>query len=388
MAAPRDPVADLRRIAFLLERGREATYRVRAFRTAAAALQDRDDDDVVQRALAGTLTALPGLGEVTARCVTESLAGEKPGYLRRLEDTAGMSVLPGELSPGGSSSTEPSPGGPSPGRSSPPGPLPTGSSLERLSQSGAALRDALRGDCHTHSDWSDGGSPIEEMAATARELGHDYLVLTDHSPRLTVANGLSAERLRRQLDVVAELNETLAPFRILTGIEVDILLDGTLDQQEELLAQLDVVVASVHSKLRMPEGEMTQRMLAAVRNPHVDVLGHCTGRLLTGKGRPESQFDAAAVFAACAEHGVAVEVNSRPERLDPPKRLLRLAVQTGCLISIDTDAHAPGQLDWLPYGCERAAACDVPPPRVVNTWASRDLLDWANDHTARPANAG
>ncbi len=371
MAEPRDPVADLRRIAFLLERGREATYRVRAFRTAAAALQDRDD--VAQRALDGTLTALPGVGEVTARCVTESLAGEKPGYVRRLEDTAEMSVVPG---------------GSQPGEASPPGPLPTGSSLERLSQSGAALRDALRGDCHTHSDWSDGGSPIEEMAVTARELGHDYLVLTDHSPRLTVANGLSAERLRRQLDVVAELNETLAPFRILTGIEVDILLDGTLDQQEELLAQLDVVVASVHSKLRMPEGEMTQRMLAAVRNPHVDVLGHCTGRLLTGKGRPESQFDAAAVFTACVEHGVAVEVNSRPERLDPPKRLLRLAVQAGCLIAIDTDAHAPGQLDWLPYGCERAAACGVPPTRVVNTWASRDLLDWASDHTTRPADPG
>ena len=355
MAEPRDPVADLRRIAFLLERAREATYRVRAFRTAAAAIQDRDD--IAQRAHAGTLTALSGVGEVTARCVTESLAGEEPGYLRRLEDAVGTAVAPA------GSSTESTP-------------------------SGAALRDALCGDCHTHSDWSDGGSPIEEMAEVARELGHDYLVLTDHSPRLTVANGLSAERLRRQLDVVAGLNETLAPFRILTGIEVDILLDGTLDQQEELLARLDVVVASVHSKLRMPEGEMTQRMLAAVRNPHVDVLGHCTGRLLTGKGRPESAFDAAAVFAACAEHGVAVEVNSRPERLDPPKRLLRLAVQSGCLVSIDTDAHAPGQLDWLPYGCERAAVCGVPPARVVNTWATRDVLAWAGDHTTRPGDAG
>ncbi|MDQ3988376.1 MAG: PHP domain-containing protein [Actinomycetota bacterium] len=360
MAESRDPVADLRRIAFLLERGREATYRVRAFRTAAAAIQDRDD--IAQRAHAGTLTALPGVGEVTARCVTESLAGEEPGYLRRLEDTAGTAVAPA-----GSGSA--------------------GSSLEPT-QGGGVLRDALRGDCHTHSDWSDGGSPIEEMAATARELGHDYLALTDHSPRLTVANGLSAERLRRQLDVVAGLNEALAPFRILTGIEVDILLDGTLDQQEELLAQLDVVVASVHSKLRMPEGEMTQRMLAAVRNPHVDVLGHCTGRLLTGRGRPESAFDAESVFAACAEHGVAVEVNSRPERLDPPKRLLRLAVQIGCLVSIDTDAHAPGQLDWLPYGCERAAECDVPPAQVVNTWAPRDVLAWAGDHRVRPETAG
>src|SRR5206468_10959735 len=126
---------------------------------------------------------------------------------------------------------------------------------------------------------------------------------------------------------------------------------GALDQTEELLAQLDVVVASVHSKLRMPAAEMTERMLRAVANPHVDVLGHCTGRLVAGSGerpgrqRPESQFDPDAVFAACAEHGVAVEVNCRPERLDPPKRLLRLAVAAGCLIAIDSDAHAPGQLD-------------------------------------------
>jgi len=339
----RNPVADLRRIAFLLERAREATYRVRAFRTAAAALDGRDD--LEQRAATGTLTALQGVGDVTARVVTESLAGETPEYLRKLEGT-------------------------------------TGETGPQLTGEAAAVRAALRGDCHTHSDWSDGGSPIEEMALAARELGHEYLVLTDHSPRLTVANGLSADRLRRQLDVVATLNEALSndpgpPFRVLTGIEVDILLDGALDQSDELLTLLDVVVASVHSKLRMPSAEMTPRMLAAVRNPHVDVLGHCTGRLVTGRGRPESQFDADAVFAACAEHGVAVEVNSRPERLDPPKRLLRQAVAAGCLVAVDTDAHAPGQLDWQPYGCERAADCGVPTDRIVNTWSADDLTAWA-----------
>jgi putative hydrolase len=216
------------------------------------------------------------------------------------------------------------------------------------------------------------------MAATAQALGHEYLALTDHSPRLTVANGLSPARLRRQLELVAELDERSAPFRLLTGIEVDILEDGSLDQEPELLDRLDVVVASVHSKLRMPSDEMTPRMVAAIADPHTDVLGHCTGRLVTGgRGtRPESEFDAEIVFAACARFDVAVEVNSRPERLDPPRRLLRQAVEAGCLFSVDTDAHAPGQLDWQPYGCERAAACGVPADRVVNTWPVEQLLAW------------
>jgi putative hydrolase len=335
---PRDPVADLRRIAFLLERAHEATYRVRAFRTAAAAIATLDVAALAEHAAQGTLTALPGVGKVTATCVTESLAGEEPVYLRRLAATADQPLTVGEA--------------------------------------GDALRRLLRGDCHTHSDWSDGGSPIREMAEAARDLGHEYIVLTDHSPRLTVANGLTPERLIKQLGVVAVLNEELAPFRILTGIEVDILEDGGLDQSPELLGHLDVVVASVHSKLRSPQDVMTKRMLRAIANPHMDILGHCTGRLVTGRGRPPSEFDAEAVFAACAENDVAVEINSRPERLDPPKRLLRLAIEAGCSFSIDTDAHAPGQLDWQPYGCERAAACAVDPETVVNTRTADGLLSW------------
>ena len=183
--------------------------------------------------------------------------------------------------------------------------------------------------------------------------------------------------------MVAELNEKLAPFRILTGIECDILDDGSLDQEPELLEQLDIVVASVHSKLKMDRIAMTRRMLAAVRNPLVDVLGHCTGRLLIGRdggnSRPESQFDAEKVFAACKEHDVAVEINSRPERLDPPRRLLSLAVEIGCRFSIDTDAHAPGQLDWQIYGCARAEECGVDPKAVVNTMDADDLLAWASN---------
>jgi putative hydrolase len=344
----RDPVDDLRRIAFLMERRHEATYRVRAFRRAADVLAEIPVDSLARRVQLGTLRQLPGIGEKTAQAVAQSLAGEVPDYLAGLEATADAPVE-AFGAPGASAPTA----------------------------AGVALRHALRGDCHTHSTWSDGGSSIREMALAARDLGHEWMVLTDHSPRLTVANGLSPERLRAQLVEVALLNEELAPFRILTGIEVDILDDGSLDQEPALLAQLDLVVASVHSVLRMPRGPMTERMVAAVRNPHTDVLGHCTGRMVTGsRKRPESDFDPEVVFAACAEAGVAVEVNSRPERLDPPKRLLRMAVEAGCRVSIDSDAHAPGQLDWLPYGCERAAACAVTASRVVNTRSAEALLAW------------
>jgi putative hydrolase len=333
-----EPIEALRRIAYLLEQRLEPTYRVRAFRTAAAAVAGMDSNELRTRVADGTLRQVKGIGEVTARVIEEAYAGQTPDYLARLE----------------SETVEPAMSG------------------------GAMMRAALKGDLHTHSDWSDGGSSIAEMAVTARGLGHEYIALTDHSPRLTVANGLSAERLREQLDIVRELNDRLAPFRILTGIEVDILEDGTLDQTDELLDTVDVVVASVHSKLRMDADEMTTRMVTAVANPHTDVLGHCTGRLITGgRGqRPESKFDAEVVFAACRDFGVAVEINSRPERLDPPRRLLRLAVETGCLFSIDTDAHAPGQLEWLPYGCVRAEECAVPPASVINTWPADRLLSW------------
>jgi putative hydrolase len=255
-----------------------------------------------------------------------------------------------------------------------------------LAPGGRALRAALRGDLHSHSDWSDGGSPIEEMAFTAIELGHDYLVLTDHSPRLTVAHGLSAERLARQLLVVDAVNDHLdGDFTLLKGIEVDILDDGSLDQTDEMFAQLDVRVASVHSKLAMEPDAMTRRMVTAVGNPWTNVLGHCTGRLVTGNRgvRRQSRFDARAVFEACLEHDVAVEINSRPERRDPPTELLELARDIGCRFSIDSDSHAPGQLDFLDYGCERAEAAGIDPDRIVNTWPKDRLLAWA-----KPVGAG
>ncbi|MFE6506872.1 PHP domain-containing protein [Nocardioides sp. NPDC057767] len=338
------PVAALRRIAFLLERGREDSYKVKAFRTAAAAILPLPEEEVRRRAAEGTLTELSGVGASTAKVITEAARGEVP---QRLADTE--RVHGGPLTDGGA---------------------------------GEGLRTRLRGDLHSHSDWSDGGSPIEEMAFTAIELGHEYLVLTDHSPRLTVANGLSAARLERQLGVVDAVNDHLAGrgFTLLKGIEVDILDDGSLDQSDEMLAKLELRVASVHSKLKMDRELMTRRMVTAVSTTRMNVLGHCTGRLVTGNRgtRPGSQFDARKVFEACAEHEVAVEINSRPERRDPPTKLLELARDIGCLFSIDSDAHAPGQLDFLVLGCERADAAGIEEERIINTWPRDRLLAWAN----------
>ncbi|HVV38404.1 MAG TPA: PHP domain-containing protein [Acidimicrobiales bacterium] len=337
-----DPADALDAIAEILETNREPTYRVRAFRNAAKTVRAASADEIEALVSAGKITDLPGIGDKTALVIRQAVEGQTPDYLLRLE----------ERQP------------------------------KQAEGPGAALRVLLKGDLHLHSDWSDGGSPIKQMAETAIALGHEYMALTDHSPRLTVANGLSPERLREQLRVLDELNAELAPFRILRGIEVDILDDGALDQDPKLLAELDVVVASVHSKLRMDAPEMTKRMVAALANPHVDILGHCTGRLVVGKGRPESTFDEEIVVAAAHRFDKAIEINSRPERLDPPRRILRLMVDSGVKTSVDSDAHAPGQLHWQPYGCDRAVEENVDPDLVVNTWSADDLLAWTASHAA------
>jgi putative hydrolase len=342
MADPRDPIADLKRIAFLLEAMAEPSYRVRAFRSAASALAALEGQEIAERAASGRLRELTGVGEVTERTILESLRGEAPVYLRRLEA------------------------------------LPEGTPQV---EGAARLRAALKGDLHAHTEASDGHFTIREMAEAAIELGHEYLVISDHSPRLTIANGLSTERLLTQLDEIARLNEELAPFRLLTGIEVDINEDGTLDQSDDVLGRLDVVVGSIHSQLRMPSEPMTRRMVTALANPHLDVLGHCTGRMKRRRrDRPESTFDAEIVFAAAARFDKAIEINCLPDRLDPPKRLLRLAVESGCRVSIDSDAHYVGQLAWVRVGCERAYLSGVTPEIIVNALPADELLAWTASH--------
>lgn len=342
-----DAVAALNEIAFWLERGRADTFKVQAFRKAAGIIGPLGPGEVEARARDGRLKSMKGIGDRTYQVIRQAVEGAVPDYLEDLRQRG----------------------------------------AEPLAD-GGKLHSALRGDLHSHSDWSDGGSPIALMADAARLLGREYLALTDHSPNLKIANGLSAERLAEQLDVVAAVNaagpaagdqDGATGFRLLSGIEVDILETGDLDQAPELLDRLDIVVASVHSKLRADRGTMTQRMLKGIRDPHTNVLGHCTGRLLEGSRgtRPQSDFDARKVFSACAEHSVAVEINSRPERQDPPDELIQLALEAGCLFSIDSDAHAPGQLDFLQYGAERAALNNVPAERIITTWPLQRLLEWS-----------
>jgi putative hydrolase len=334
-----EPTAALDRIVYLLDRELAPAPKVKAFMRARELVEEMRPDELQKLHAENRLQELPGIGDSTGKVIAEALDGKEPAYLTKLEETSAIPI-----------------------------------------GDGAEIRAALKGDCHTHSLWSDGGAPIEKMAQAAQELGHEYLVLTDHSARLTIAHGLSAERLREQLVEVERLNEELAPFRILTGMEVDILEDGTLDMTDEMLAKLDVVVASVHSKLSMEKTDMTRRMVLAVANPHADILGHCTGRKVVGRGRPQSKFDAELVFAACARFDKAVEINCRPERQDPPEDLLQLALDWGCKVSIDTDAHAPGQLEWQPYGCDKAARMGIEPSEIVNTMAADDLIAWAASH--------
>ena len=329
-------MVDLREIARLLERRGGQTRRAQAFRRVAELLGGLDAPQRADLDARRAWSSLPGVGATTTRVIAQSHDGLVPDYLAELQNADGP-----------------------------------------LAPSNDVL-DALRGDLHSHTDWSDGSSSLTEMALEALRLGRSYLAVTDHSPRLRIARGLDRTRRLAQLDEIAALNEALPGFTVLAGAEVDILDDGGLDGDADTLGRLDVVVASVHSKLALPADAMTKRLVAAIAHPRTDILGHVTGRLVAGdRGtRPPSAFDAEVVFEACRTFGVAVEINSRPERRDPPADLLALARDLGCVFSIDTDAHAPGQLGFSEYGAAAADAAGIPAERILTCWELPRLRAW------------
>ena len=240
-------------------------------------------------------------------------------------------------------------------------------------------RADLRGDLQMHSTWSDGAADVLTMARGGIALGYEYILITDHSQSLGIANGLTPERVRAQRKEIDAVNRQLAGeglvFRVLQGVEVEIKSDGAIDLPDDVLAELDLVQASVHTSLAQPRERITERALNAIRNPHIDILGHPSGRLINE--REGGDFDWEALFHAAAEHDVALEINADPARLDLNETHARRAVELGCHLTISTDAHHPGGLNQIVYGLSVARRAWVTPETVINTWPLDKLLAWA-----------
>jgi DNA polymerase (family 10) len=247
----------------------------------------------------------------------------------------------------------------------------------------------LRGDLHSHSDWSDGTHSIEVMAEAARRRGHAYQVLTDHTQSLAIARGLFPDRVEEQRVIIAELNARFAAeeaagtappetpaggFRLLHGCELEVRADGVLDYEDDLLARFDVVVASVHVSRRQSRAELTQRTLNAIRSPHVDVIAHPSGRMIGGRDDLDLDWDV--VYSEAARTGTALEMNGSPHRLDLAVERARRALEVGCILSIDSDAHKTAELDYLDWGISQARRAWVTPDRVLNTRSREELLAW------------
>jgi len=256
----------------------------------------------------------------------------------------------------------------------------------------------LRGDCHTHSEWSDGNFSIEEMAEACRRRGYAYQVLTDHTQSLAIARGLAPERVEQQRVIIAALNRrfeqeerdgTAPPetppegFRLLHGCELEVRADGALDYPDDLLARFDVVVASVHVSRRQPKAELTRRTLNAINSPHVDIVAHPSGRMI--QTRDDLDLDWEAVYAAAAETGTALEMNGSPHRLDLSVERARRAVSAGCILTVDSDAHYIRELDYVRWGVSQARRAWVEPGNVLNTRSRAELLDWVAGKPARIA---
>ncbi len=242
----------------------------------------------------------------------------------------------------------------------------------------------LRGDLHLHTTWSDGAGSPSEMANAAAERGYEYLGITDHSGGLGIAGGLKPERLREQRREIDGLRDR-SPVRLLAGSEVEVHRDGRLDFDDDTLSGLDIVVASLHSGLRQPGVEFTDRLCGTIRNQHVDIIAHPTGRLV--ERRQGADIDWERVYSAAFDTATVLEINADPARLDMDDETARGAVEAGCLISIDSDAHHPDSLSLVRYGVGVARRAWVEPRRVVNTWTLDDLLAWLKDRQIARGNA-
>ena len=324
--SPDEAAAYLAEIAYHL-RGKEDQHRARAFsKVAASLLRDRPDLEALNRA--GKLESLPGVGAGIAKVLRELVSENHSAYLERLrEDSGEPAAVPAQLTP--------------------------------------LVEQGYQGDLHCHTDWSDGGATVLEMALAAQARGYRYLGITDHSPRITVVNGLGPDRLAAQRRVIDEAQQRLGDgFTIFQGIEVDILPDGTLDLDDDTLAGLDLVIASPHLQLRMEPSQMTERMLQAVEHPHVDVIGHPTGRRPGSRAGATYDFDK--VFATAASNGVLLEMDCDPARMDLSPELARQALALGCRFALDSDAHYVDQFVYVDLALWMTRKAGIPTEHIVN----------------------
>jgi putative hydrolase len=314
----------LSEIGYLLRQNEAERFRAKAFAAAAwSVVISRPDLEALHRANA--LTTIEGVGQGIAKVLAGLIETGRSSYLDRLRAEMGQP--------------------------------------EREDESQLDLSQ-YQGDVHSHTNWSDGKATMLEMAKGAQAMGYRYLGVTDHSPRIKVVNGLGAERLLAQSREMAEVQAQMDDLTLLQGIEVDILEDGALDLPDEVLALLDVVIASPHVKLRQEAPAMTERMLRAVSNPHIDVVGHPTGR--RPGSREGASYDFEAVFKEAARHKVALEIDCDPARMDLSPEMARLALECGCNFTLDADAHAPAELAYVPMGAWMARRAGIPQDRVLN----------------------
>jgi len=314
----------LSEIGYLLRQDPEQRFRAKAFSAAAWSLA-LERPDLASLHNSNGLTSIEGVGPGIAKVLTELMETGHSRYVNRLREQMNQPAQPDE---------------------------------SRLDFA------RYQGDVHSHSNWSDGRATMLEMARGAEAMGYRYLGVTDHSPRIKVVNGLNAERLLAQSREMAEVQAQVPNVALLQGIEVDILEDGALDLPDMVLELLDVVIASPHVKLRQEPAAMTERMLRAVSHPHVDVIGHPTGR--RPGSREGANYDFEAVFQEAARHHVALEIDCDPARMDLSPEMARLALELGCNFALDADAHAPAEFAYVPMGLWMARRAAIPQERILN----------------------